>query len=161
MENSFIESCSKLVNELPLPIMSLRSVPERKGALLYSGEIPDDASSVFNEWVEKALWMLENSAVLARNLPTGKFVALAYKNGYVVISNDLNDMLSEEMRTACQVASYEDFGLNRESTCLVLTQTPFELSICVDGSNCTVFLIGNPKADIVVYSKARLNQIVV
>lgn len=155
----FTSSIAQLIKQMPLALMTLKEIPEKRGGLLYAGPIPD--VSQFKEWVEKALWMLENSAVAARNLPSGKFVALAYKDGYVVISDDIKDSLSEEMYRACNVATYADFGIERESTCLVFTQVPFEMSIMFDGDTCMVFLAGNSSADVVVYSRERLRQIMV
>lgn len=155
----FVSSIELLVEKLPLALMKMKEHPEKRGALLYSGVLPD--VSQFHEWVEKTLWMLENSAVAARSLPSGKFVALAYKDGYVVVSEDLKDSLSEEMRRACNVATYTEFGLKREATCLVFTHVPFELSIVFEGDTCMVFLAGNPAADVVVYSPERLRQIMV
>lgn len=155
----FISHIRQLIEQLPLSLMKLKDTPEKRGALLYAGAIPD--TSQFKEWVEKAFWMLENSAVAARNLPAGRFVALAYKDGYVVVSNDIKDSLSEEIQSACSVATYEDFGIERKETCLVFTRVPFELSIVCDGDDCMVFLVGNPMADVVVYSPERLRRIVV
>ena len=159
MSTSFTSHIAQLVEQLPIALMKMKEQPEKRGALLYAGAIP--GVSQFGEWVEKALWMLENSAVAARNLPSGKFVALAYKDGYVVISEDLKDSLSEEMHRACHVATYADFGLERQETCLVFTHVPFELSIVLEGEMCMVFLAGNPAADVVVYSPERLRQIMV
>jgi hypothetical protein len=155
----FISQIEQMVAQLPTDLMRMKELPEKRGALLYSGPVPD--VSQFHEWVEKALWMLENSAVAARNLPAGKFVALAYKGGYVIISDDLKDSLSEEMFKACRVVTYSDFGLERGSTCLVFTRVPFELSIVFNGDVCMVFLAGNSEADVVVYSPERLRQIMV
>lgn len=155
----FISQVEQMVEQLPIALMRMREHPEKRGALLYSGPVPD--VSQFHEWVEKALWMLENSAVVARNLPAGKFVALAYKDGYVVISEDLKDSLPAEMYNACHVVTYSDFGLKRETTCLVFTHVPFELSIVFEGDACMVFLVGNSLADVVVYSPERLKQIMV
>jgi len=158
-QQEFASSIDNAIEQLPLALMKLKDEPVKRGALLYAGELPD--TSIFNEWVEKVLWMLENSAVAARNLPTGKFVAMAYKDGYVVISDDLNESLSEDMRRVCSVATYAEFGVNRNSTCLVFTKIPFELSIVFENETCMVFLVGNPAADVVVYSPERLRQIMV
>lgn len=155
----FISQVEQMVSQLPIALMRMKEHPEKRGALLYAGPVPD--VSKFNEWVEKALWMLENSAVAARNLPAGKFVALAYKDGYVVISEDLKKSLSEEMCRTCHVITYTDLGIEREATCLVFTHTPFELSIVFEGDVCMVFLVGNSAADVVVYSPERLRQIMV
>lgn len=157
--DEFTSNIAQLIKQMPLELMTFNEVSEKRGALLYHGPIPD--VSMFNEWVEKALWMLETSAVATRNMPSGKFVALAYKNGYVVVSNDLKDSLSEEMYSACNVATYSDFGIERKLTCLVFTQIPFEMRIVFNGDTCMVFLVGNHAADVVVYSQERLRQIVV
>jgi hypothetical protein len=159
MDTSLVSNIGLLIEQLPIALIKMKETPEKRGALVYAGPTPD--ASQFQEWVEKALWMLENSAVAARNLPSGKFVALAYKGGYVVISEDLKPALSEEMQRACHVATYSDFGLEKESTCLVFTHVPFELSIVFEGDMCMVFLAGNPAADVVVYSPERLRQIMV
>lgn len=159
MKTDFTSSIEQMVANLPIALMRMKETPEKRGALLYAGTIPDP--SQFKEWVEKALWMLETSAVATRSMPSGKFVALAYKDGYVVISKDLEDSLSEEMRRACAVATYDDFGIDKTSTCLVFTHVPFELSILFEGDTCMVFLAGNTAADVVVYSEERLKQIMV
>lgn len=160
MNSQFIQKCQKAIEQLPLRLITMKDVPEKRGALLYAGDIPDN-TDIVQQWVDKAFWMLENSAVAARNLPKGRFVSLAYKGGYVIISDDIKNDLSEEMHRACQVATYSDFGINRNHTCLVCTYTPFELSVIIENDKCLAFLIGNPKADIVVYSEDRLNKMMV
>lgn len=161
MTSNLIVQCQNLIDALPLPLITLKGVPEKRGALLHAGKI-SNIEEMFAEWIDKAFWMLENSAVVARNLPTGKFVALAYKDGFVVVSDELKGSLSEEIQRACTVATYSEFNLHREDTCLIFTHTPFELSIVEDADGqCMVFLIGNAKADVVVHSAERLKQIVV
>lgn len=157
MNTDFASSIEQLIAQLPVPIMKMKEHPEKRGALLYAGPTPD--VSKFSEWIEKALWMLENSAVATRTLPAGKFVALAYKGGYIVVSADIKDALSEEIRNACNVVTYDEFDMDRAETCLVFTKCPFELSVVFDGETCMVFLAGNPEADIVIHSPERLRQI--
>ena len=157
------EKCKKQaieakVDALPCPILQLCPSEERGGALISAeGALPDNIDAAFAQWVDRALWMLENSGVPVRHLPTGKYVALAYNGGHVVISEDLFDELSDDMHRACTVTTYETLGLSRERTCVIFTRTPFLLSVNVYTGE--VFLKTDAKADVVVYSPERIAQI--
>ncbi|MBS1722661.1 MAG: hypothetical protein JSS66_06580 [Armatimonadetes bacterium] len=139
------------------PVLTVAEDPRASGALVYSGDEPPKAGH-FQEWVAMALWMLENSGVAVRNLPNGKYVALAYKGGYVVISSDMVEELSEEMRQACTVCTFEELGVpSRERTCIIFTATPFVLSVLhANNGKHMAFLCPNTQADAVVFSPTRL-----
>lgn len=156
----FLDTLRPLVDSLPCKLLSVDENMEYGGALLYAGDL-DEAKIIatFPEWVEKAFWILENSGVAVRNLPTGKYVALAYKGGQVVISEDIVGDLSEEMHRACTTTLYESMGIQRTQTCLIYTQTPFEIGVFEHNGQHLVFLKTNSMADVVIFSPTRSAQI--